>query len=46
LNEAEEQGHILFFEHAPTIEACTLKRNEKGRIVADKVGALSDFVQL
>lgn len=46
LSEAEEKGHILFFEHAPEIEACTLKRNEKGRIVADKMGALSDFVQL
>ncbi len=46
LAEAVEQGHILFFEHAPEIEACTVKRNEKGRIVADKMGALSDFVQL
>lgn len=46
LTEAEEKGHILFFEHAPEVEACTLKRNEKGRIVADKMGALSDFVQL
>lgn len=46
LTEAEEKGYILFFEHAPQIEACTLKRNEKGRIVADKMGALADFVQL
>ena len=43
LNNAVEQGHILFFEHAPTIEACTVKRNEKGRIVADKMGSLADF---
>ena len=46
LNKAVDAGHILFFEHAPTIEACTVKRNEKGRIVVDKMGALSDFVKL
>ncbi|BDS12108.1 MBL fold metallo-hydrolase [Aureispira anguillae] len=46
LTKAVNEGHILFFEHAPTIEACTVKRNEKGRIVADKMGKLSDFVQL
>lgn len=46
LNEAVDKGHILFFEHAPTIEACTVKRNERGRIVVDKEGKLSDFVQL
>ena len=46
LAEAVEQEHVLFFEHAAKIEACTVKRNEKGRIVADKVGALSDFFKL
>lgn len=46
LNKAVEEKHILFFEHAPEIEACTVKRNEKGRIVADQVGRLADFVQL
>jgi glyoxylase-like metal-dependent hydrolase (beta-lactamase superfamily II) len=46
LNKAVEEGHILFFEHAPTIEACTVKRNEKGRIVVDQMGALADFVEL
>jgi len=46
LTNAAEQGHILFFEHAKKVEACTLKRNEKGRIVADKTGDLSDFVAL
>ncbi|MCP4441878.1 MAG: MBL fold metallo-hydrolase [Aureispira sp.] len=44
LNEAVEKEYVLFFEHAPEIEACTLKRNERGRIVVDKTGALSDFV--
>ena len=46
LSKVEEENSILFFEHAPEIEACTLKRNEKGRIVADKTGNLSDFIQL
>ena len=46
LNKAVDEGHILFFEHAPEIEACTVRRNEKGRIVADKTGKLSDFIQL
>jgi glyoxylase-like metal-dependent hydrolase (beta-lactamase superfamily II) len=46
LNKAADEGHILFFEHAPQIEACTVRRNEKGRIVADKTGKLSDFIQL
>lgn len=46
LTQAVEQGHILFFEHAPEIEACTVKRNEKGRIVVDQQGKLCDFVSL
>ena len=46
LTTAVEQEHILFFEHAKKIEACTVKRNEKGRIVADKMGDLGDFVSL
>ncbi len=46
LAKAVDEGHLLFFEHAAEVEACTVKRNEKGRIVADKTGALSDFVQL
>ncbi len=46
LTTAVEQGHILFFEHSKNIEAATVKRNEKGRIVVDKMGALKDFVLL
>ncbi|MCH2020980.1 MAG: MBL fold metallo-hydrolase [Saprospiraceae bacterium] len=46
LNKAVDEEHILFFEHAPEIEACTVKRNEKGRIVVDKSGKLSDIIQL
>ena len=46
LNRAVDEEHILFFEHAPEIEACTVKRNEKGRIVVDKSGKLSNIIQL
>lgn len=46
LNNAAERGDILFFEHAKAIEACTVKRNEKGRIVLDKAGDLKDFIDL
>ncbi|MDC0230587.1 MBL fold metallo-hydrolase [Aureispira] len=46
LNKAVDEEHILFFEHAPEIEACTVKRNEKGRIVVDQSGKLSDIIQL
>ena len=30
LNEAVENGFILFFEHDPTIECCSLQKTEKG----------------
>lgn len=44
LQEVVEQGHILFFEHAPITEAATLKRDEKGRIVVDKKGTLAEML--
>jgi glyoxylase-like metal-dependent hydrolase (beta-lactamase superfamily II) len=46
LSNAVDQGHVLFFEHAPKIEACTVKRNAKGRIVVNQMGQLSDFLEL
>lgn len=45
LTRAVDEGHILFFEHAKEIEACTVRRNEKGRIVTDQTGKLADFLQ-
>ena len=30
LNEALKEDHILFFEHDPSIECCTLQQTEKG----------------
>ncbi|MBP7274356.1 MAG: MBL fold metallo-hydrolase [Saprospiraceae bacterium] len=44
LNEAVEQNYILFFEHDPLHECGTVKRNDKGRIVIDRLGKLSDFL--
>lgn len=44
LNQAVEKGYILFFEHAKAIEACTVKRNAKGRIVADQMGSLAELL--
>ena len=42
LNEALDRKSILFFEHDPNVECCTLKRNERGRIVLDEVFNLKD----
>ena len=46
LNEAIEREYILFFEHSAYVQACTVMRNEKGRIVVKQQGNLSDFVAL
>jgi glyoxylase-like metal-dependent hydrolase (beta-lactamase superfamily II) len=35
LSEAEQNGYILFFEHDPIIECCTLQLTEKGIRVKD-----------
>lgn len=43
LQRAEEQDYLLFFEHAPKIEACGLARDSRGRIVANEQGLFSDF---
>jgi len=43
-NEVLDQNIITFFEHAPEIEAGTLRRDERGRIVMDKTGNLSEFM--
>lgn len=42
LTEALENKYILFFEHDPVNECCTLKRTEKG-IRVDEVFKLSDL---
>lgn len=42
LEEAVEKGYILFFEHDPVNECCTVKRNERGGYEPDKVFKLSE----
>jgi glyoxylase-like metal-dependent hydrolase (beta-lactamase superfamily II) len=36
LPEAAENGHILFFEHDPNVECCTVEKTERGIRVKDK----------
>jgi len=44
LEEGLKEGHLLFFEHDPETPSCTLKRNERGRIVkGDKVSVYDFF---
>ena len=43
LQEAVDNNYILFFEHDPINECCTLQATEKG-IRAKDVGKLSDFI--
>ena len=42
LTQAVENNSILFFEHDPVIECCTLKRTEKG-IIVDQTFKLGDL---
>jgi hypothetical protein len=44
LHRAVSENWILVFEHAKSVEACTVKLDDKGKIVADKMGNLSDFI--
>ncbi len=44
LGEAVEKNWVLYFYHDPSVECATLKRDETGRIVVDKKGALADFL--
>lgn len=43
LEEAVEEQTVLFFEHDPSAECGTVCKDDKGRIVLDRVGSLSDF---
>lgn len=44
LTEAADKGDILFFEHDPLADGGTVRRDDKGRIVLDRVGVLSDLL--
>jgi hypothetical protein len=43
LEEAVAGNYLLFFEHDPTIEMCSLQNTEKG-IRALQAGKLEDFI--
>ncbi|MCC6817282.1 MAG: MBL fold metallo-hydrolase [Bacteroidia bacterium] len=43
LDEAVDNHYILFFEHDPSNECCTVKRNERGGFVVDKVFNLNEI---
>jgi hypothetical protein len=42
LEEAAAKDYLLFFEHDPEVEMCSLQKTEKG-IRAASVGKLTDF---
>ncbi len=42
LNEAANNGYVLFFEHDPANECCTVKHTEKG-VRVDQIFRLSDL---
>jgi len=46
LERAVERGDILFLEHDRHHECCTVKRNDKGRIVLDKTMSLKEALKL
>lgn len=44
LAKAYAEGAILLFEHDPYFEACNLKMNNRGQILAKETGKLADFI--
>lgn len=44
LTEAAREGTVLFFEHDPGVDCGTVRTDDTGRIVPDRVGALADFI--
>jgi glyoxylase-like metal-dependent hydrolase (beta-lactamase superfamily II) len=44
LNEALKKGQILHFEHDPTATCASVKIDDAGRIIADKLGNIDDFL--
>ncbi|MDP2175810.1 MAG: MBL fold metallo-hydrolase [Bacteroidota bacterium] len=43
LNQAFSNQTILFFEHDPINECCTVTKNEKGQFIPDRIFKLSDL---
>ena len=46
LAEAAEEKHLLIFEHDPRNAGCTVKRDERGRIVMDEVLGLDELLSI
>lgn len=44
LDDALANNYVLFFEHDPSRECCTVKKNEKGQFVTDAVFDLKTIV--
>ena len=44
LQEAILNHYILFFEHDPIIECCTIKQNEKGQYVPNEIFTLAEVL--
>ncbi|MES2616500.1 MAG: MBL fold metallo-hydrolase [Bacteroidota bacterium] len=44
LDDALANNYVLFFEHDPSRECCTVKKNEKGQFITDAVFDLKTFV--
>lgn len=43
LAEAIDNKYIIFFEHDAHTQCCTVKRNEKGRVIADESFSLAEW---
>jgi glyoxylase-like metal-dependent hydrolase (beta-lactamase superfamily II) len=46
LREAAEKQYLLFLEHDPVAEVATVRTDEQGRIVPDRVGLLGERVSV
>jgi len=44
LLEAVKEHHILFFEHDPEVECGTVRQENSGRIVLDKLGSVNELL--
>lgn len=43
LDEAVDKNYILFFEHDPVNECCTVKRNDRGGFIVDRTFSLNEL---
>jgi hypothetical protein len=43
LQHAQQNNYILFFEHDPINECCTVTKNERGQFVPERIFKLADL---